>query len=260
MLPVLLTDSVTPALDRAVNYALLWGLEGVVLRTVGGPSDRVPFVNETRMRRLLDENEMPVAAIDPGLFEGPAAGRGAWMNDIASLAEIATFCRRIGCARVITGAFAGEPDVDSASEALRRGGGEAGRRGIRLAVRNDAGSAFQTGAALAELLAATDDEHVGACWSPADALEAGEEDLEGGLAALDGRVEMVIVRDGRLDRGVWRETLPGEGSVDWECQLALLRESGFDGPLCMEVRGEPKAKVGLRAATAMLGLMRQRRS
>ena len=54
MTPIWLTDTVTGDLDRALHYTSLWGLEGVELRTVGGPEDRVPFVNEAKLRRRLE--------------------------------------------------------------------------------------------------------------------------------------------------------------------------------------------------------------
>ena len=69
MLPVWLTESVTPDLCRAVHYTLLWGLEGVVLRTVGRSGNRVPFVNERQLRTRLEEPEGQVVAVDPGLFD-----------------------------------------------------------------------------------------------------------------------------------------------------------------------------------------------
>ena len=83
MLPVWLTDSVTPNLSRAVHYTLLWGLEGVVLRTVWTSDNRVPFVNEQQLRTRLQEADLPVVAIAPGLFEGhlreKAAGVVSWI-------------------------------------------------------------------------------------------------------------------------------------------------------------------------------------
>ena len=63
MLTAWLTDTVTSDLDRALHYTLLWGLEGVELRTVGGAEDRVPFVNEAKLKRRLSEHELPVVAI-----------------------------------------------------------------------------------------------------------------------------------------------------------------------------------------------------
>src|SRR5690606_13981037 len=118
MPPVWLTDTVTPDLDRALHYTLLWGLEGVVLRAVGIHDDREPHVNEAKLQRRLAEHDVPAVAVDPGLFEGPAGDRGAWMNDLALLPDVLAFCRRIGCGTVLVGALSGDEGL--AVEALRR--------------------------------------------------------------------------------------------------------------------------------------------
>lgn len=262
MLPVLLTDTVTPDLGRAVHYALLWGLEGVALRTVGGPGERVPFVNEAQVRARLEAAELPVAAVDPGLFESGPSRRAAWMNDLAAFDETAAFCRRVGCGLVLVGALA-EPgaDTDAAAPVLQQAGDAAARAGLRLAVRNEAGGTCASGAALAALLARIAHAHVGAAWSPADAAEAGH-DPAAGLAALLGAevpVFYVAVRDGVEEGGAWVPRMPGEGAVGWPAQLGALARVGYDGPLGLAVEGARAAKAGLRGATALVGLVRAAR-
>lgn len=252
MLPVWLPDPITSDLDRALHYTLLWGLEGLVLRTVGGRADRVPHVNEPRLNRRLSEHEMPAVAADPGLFEQPAAERGAWMNDLVLLAEALAFCVRVGCPRVLVGALPGENAV--AADVLRRAGERAARRGCVVAVRNEWGGR-PTGQALGTLLAAVDHPAVRACWSPADALEAGEES-EAGFDALAGRVEIVSVRDGRREGGSWQPAPLGEGAVGWQDVLRGLHTHGFDGPLCLDLRDATSPKDGLREATTMIRMVR----
>ncbi|MEP0546858.1 MAG: TIM barrel protein [Rhodothermales bacterium] len=252
MLPVWLPDPITSDLDRALHYTLLWGLEGLVLRTVGKRADRVPHVNEPRLKRRLSEHDLPAVAADPGLFEQPAAERGAWMNDLVLLDEALAFCTRVGCSRVLVGALPGESDV--AADALRRAGERAARRGCILAVRNEPGGR-PTGEALAALLADIDHPAVRACWSPADALEAGEEP-EVGLDALAGQIEIVTVRDGRREGGGWQPATLGEGAVGWPDVLRGLHAHGFDGPLCLDLRDASSPKDGLRAATALIQMAR----
>lgn len=252
MLPVWLPDVITSDLDRALHYTLLWGLEGVVLRTVGGRADRVPHVHEPRLKRRLEEHDLPAVAADPGLFEMAAGERGAWMNDLVLLDEVLAFCTRIGCPRVLVGALPGVDD--GAAEALRKAGERAVRRGCVVAVRNDRGGR-PTGEALGSLLAAVDHPAVRACWSPADALEAGES-AEGGLAALAGRVEIVMVRDGQYGAEGWQPALLGEGAVDWPLVLRVLHTQGFDGPLCLDLGEAASPKDGLREASVMIRLAR----
>jgi sugar phosphate isomerase/epimerase len=258
VLPVWLTDTVTSDLDRALHYTLLWGLEGVVLRTVGGPGDRVPHVNEARLKRRLREHEMPAVAVDPGLFEQPADRRGAWMNDLVLLDETVAFCERIGCRRVIVGGLPEGSAEGRAVEAFRRAGDRAARRGCIVAVRNETGGRA-TGRALAELLEAVGHPAIRACWSPADALEAGES-AEEGVHALGAQVEMVLVRDGSLERGVWQPRPLGEGAVGWPRVWAELAALSFDGPACLDLSALDTAKEGLHEATALIRMLRAAQS
>ena len=264
MLPVWLPDTVTTDLSRAVHYTLLWGLEGLVLRTVGGPDERVPFVNEAPLRRRLEEAELPVVAVDPGLFETGPERRVAWMNDLAAFAETAAFCRRVGCPTVLVGALAEAEaswSVEAAADVLRQAGTEAARYGLRLAVRNEAGTPCASGETLAALLVMTDHPNVRAAWNPAEALRAGHDPTAGldALLALDEAIQTVTVRDGAGEDEAWVEQIPGEGDVNWTDQLARLRTSGFDGPLVLEVHGEPRPKWGLHAASALIQLIRASR-
>ena len=272
MLPVLLTDTVTPDLDRALHYTLLWGLEGVVLRTIGGASDRVPHVNEERLRRRLDEAELPAVAADPGLFEGASSSRAAALNDLAALPETFAFCRRMGAPCIVVGALAGEDDdawdAGAAARVLREAGDAAASVGLTLAVRNAAGTACASGERLAELLAATNHPAVGAAWSPAEAVAAGA-DPAAGLAALvesGAPLGLVYVRDlaaregnAAPESGTWEEVLPGEGVVGWADQLAALVAASYEGPLVLEMRRRPAAQIGLKATAALVALVRAAR-
>ena len=264
MTPAWTTDSVTTDLARAVHYTLLWGLEGVVLQTVGGAGDRVPFVNEAALRARLAEADLPVVAVMPGLFDGASSARAAWLNDLTVLEDTAAFCRRIGCGIVRVGALgAGQTfDVEVAAEAFRQAGDVAARHGLRLAVRNDADTAVATGADLADLLGRVQHDAVGADWRPVDALASGEDPADGVEAIAHSGAEVVTVgaRDGRVEAGVWEETAVGEGDVGWDEQAEALADAGFDGPLVLDALPGPPRTHGLRAATALVQLARRTRT
>ncbi|PSR03226.1 MAG: sugar phosphate isomerase/epimerase [Bacteroidetes bacterium QS_8_68_28] len=270
MLPVWLTDTVTPDMGRAMHYTLLWGLQGVELRTVGSAAERVPHVNQRQVAERLEANDMLPAAISPGLFEAPLSARARWMNDLATFGETVRFAERIGCPRVVVSAFGGEAGKGKRAEgvseevvdALRRAGEQAAPAGLTLAVRNETKGRHATGWSLARLLDAVAEATgrpgaVQAAWDPAAALRAGEDPAEG-LRALGERVTLVRCSDGVTDRqaGTWQDASFGEGEVGWEEQLRLLRGSGFQGPLSLEVNVEPRPKEGLRAATRLIRMTR----
>lgn len=251
-----LTDTVTPDLDRALHYTLLWGLDAVELRTVGGASDRVPHVNEEKLRRRLDEHEVPVAAVVPGLFEGPASARAARLNEVMELDASLRFCARVGCSRVVVSSCAAEDGAaGAAADVLRRAADAGAQHGVTIAVLNEPGMRCETGAALAALLDAAGHPALRAAWSPATAVLAGE-NPQAGLDALAGRVALVRCAN------TTAEGAPaplGEGVVDWRAQLRTLAAQGFAGPLSLELHLEPKPRWGLREATALLERIREAR-
>ncbi len=255
MVPAWMADTVTPDLDRALHYTLLWGLESVVLRTVGARGDRVPHVNETKLKRRLAEHEVAVAAVDPGLFEGAAEARNAWLNDLTLLAEVAAFCTRIGCGCILVGGVPGEDVL--AAEALQRAGDVAARHGLVMAVKNETGGRA-TGRSVADVLDRVAHPSVQAAWHPADALEAGE-DPSDGLDALGDHVALVSVRDGVPEPSGWEPRPLGAGAVGWEIILLRLDEQGYNGPVSLDLRDLAAAKDGLGEASALIRLLRSAR-
>ena len=236
------TDLATQDAARAVRLSLLWGLDGVALRMVGG--GRVPNVAEGPLRRRLEDAELPVVALDPGLFEADASSRAGWLNDIAALEDVAPFARRAGCDLVRVGGFS-DGDLLDRAVALGAAGVRADALGLRLAVRNEVGTGVATGADLASLLAQIADPAVVADWRPADALEGGESPADG-LEAL--------VSAGFVPAAVGVRDL--EGAVGWPDHLAALAAAGFGGPLVLDALPAPPRSAGLAASTALVQVAR----
>lgn len=258
MIPTLLTDSVTSDLERAVHYTLLWGLEGVELRSVGGPLDRVPHVNEQKVRRRLMESELPALAVTPGMFEGDVENRAEWLNELAILEETLQFCQRLDCRYVLVSSFRGHPEQDDltlAADALRRAGDRAAKRQIILCVLNTDEGIASTGLTLTRLLDAVDHKSVRAAWDPCTALAAGENPADG-VDALAPKVSFVRCRNLDQTGNGWEPRTIDRGAVDWSDQLGRLSRAGFDGPVSLSVDTEPKAKTGLQDATALIRIMR----
>jgi sugar phosphate isomerase/epimerase len=261
MVPVWLTDTVTSDLNRALHYTQLWGLHGMELRTVGGPDDRIPFVNEKQIREQMEGTELLLASVVPSMFEGPVSDRAAWMNDLLQFEDTLKLCRRVGCPRITVSPFAAEPGVSLApiAEALQQAGEKAAEYDLLLAVRNGPETACPTGQALADLLSRVDAPNVRAAWNPVGALRAGETPSTG-LTALAGLVTLVRCSDGEVQDGRWVDTPLGEGAVGWTGQLEQLAAHGFQGPISLEVYLEPRPKHGLRSATTLIRMIRDVRA
>ena len=261
MIPVWLTDTVTSDLNRALHYTQLWGLHGMELRTVGGPDDRVPFVNEQQIRGQLEGSELLLGSVVPSMFEGPVSDRAAWMNDLLQFEDTLKMCDRIECPRVTISPFAGEPEqeMEPIVDALRRAGDKAEAHGILIAVRNGPETACPTGAVLADVLAQVDHPYVRAAWNPAGAMRAGEDPIDG-LVALSGLITLVRCSDGRIVDGQWEDTRLGEGAVGWREQFEFLHAHDFQGPISLEVYVEPRPEEGLRCATSLIHMLRDVRA
>ena len=261
MVPVWLTDTVTSDLNRALHYTQLWGLHGMELRTVGGPDDRVPFVNEKQIQGQLAGTDLLLASVVPSMFEGPVSDRAAWMNDLLEFEDALKLCRRVGCPRLTISPFAAEPgaSVKPMAEALQQAGEKAAEHDLLVAVRNGPETACPTGQALADLLARVDAANVRAAWNPVGALRAGE-DPATGLTALAGLVTLVRCSDGRVEGGRWVDTPLGDGAVGWMEHLQKLAAQGFRGPISLENYLEPRPKHGLRSATTLVHMIRDVRA
>jgi len=267
MIPSLLADSITPNIDRAVHYALLWGLEGLELRTVGKANDRVPFVNEAKIRARLDASELPVVAVAPAIFEGSIDDHTAHLNDVAQFQETLQFCRRLACDRVVVAGFRVDdhsPGVSAesmsvAAATLKRIGEQAARAGISICVLNEVGHAVDTGRRLREMLDAVDHPGVQAAWDPVEALKAGE-DPDEGLQHLLGQVGLVRCRNAARGGNGWEPRSIDSGEIRWPGQIETLHASGFEGPISLVVDAEPRPKVGLRDATTLIHWIRRFRS
>lgn len=279
MIPSLLADSVTFDIDRAVHYALLWGLEGLELRAVGGPNDRVPFVNESKIRGRLLEGDLPVVAVHPPTFLGRIDDPAGRLNDLAQFEETLNFCRRLNCPRVVVSSFrldgsdqddqnanpthkaidqqtATDEQWTAAAAALRQAGERAVRAEVTICVLNESGFVAPDGRRLAELLDVVDSGAVVAAWNPADALLAGEEP-SAGLEHLRGRVGIVRCRNGVATGNGWEPRSIDSGEINWPDQIQRLAEVGFDGPLSLDIEVEPKATWGLRDATTIIRWIRR---
>ena len=258
MIPSLLTDTITTDLDRALHYVLLWGLEGVELRSVGRPTDRVPFVNESKHRKRLLEAELPAVAVVPGIFEGEVGDRPAWMNELTALEETLQFCRRIDCPRVVVSSFArsdpeGAESFDAAAAALGMAGRLGKKYGVEICVLNERGMHASTGAELSRMIGLA--ENVSAAWSPAEAVIAGENATDA-LEGLSGRIALVRCRNGEASGNGWEPRSIDRGEIDWLEQIRRLEKMGFVGPISLEVTAEPRAKQGLQDATTIIEYIR----
>ncbi|HRK74987.1 MAG TPA: TIM barrel protein, partial [Rhodothermales bacterium] len=236
------------------------GLEGVMLRTV--EQGRVPHLNLPRLRHHLDEAEMPVMAVSPGLFESSVFDTQQWMNDLFLLDEVLTFTKKMNCPLIEVSAFSSPETPQERSTAfkkavqvLQKAGDRAAKAQTTLAVLNEEGSISATSTQLAELLSQVNHPNVRAAWSPYTAMRLGE-DIKTATQRIAGMTESVRLRDGIIQPSGWKEKVLGTGDLNLPEILSVLHKTGFRGLFVQEVFTEPKGPTGLHSATALIHLIR----
>lgn len=239
-----ITDTITPDLRRALRFTLLWGLDAVVIRSVG--SARVPDLNESQLRIRLQSEDVRIAAVDPGLFEISANEPAVWRDDIQQLSQVTAFCRRFDCPMVLTGGLPSSGYIQSA-DIFKRTADQLDD--VCLAVRS---SDRESDEDLGRMLKAVDDIRITACWDPANTVVSYASPIDS-LGVLRDRLGAVIVRD--VDASGNRADF-GEGVVPWSEILRQLVMSGYDGLLIMDLSGAAP-RGALRSATSLLYMLRE---
>lgn len=110
--------------------------------------------------------------------------------------------------------------------------------GVTLLVENIPNE-LSTPARLLEFLTAGHFDDLGVCFDVGHAHLAGG--VEAAFEMLKSRIQSTHVHDngGDRDSHLW----PGEGSVDWNQAMALLRSAPQAPPLLMEIEGEGKTGI-----------------
>lgn len=159
----------------------------------------------------------------------------AWI-DAAAAAATRTL-RIVAAGPALRGREPAEAQLRRTVEPLRIAAREAARCDVELALENHGDL---TAAQIEELLAALDGQPVGVCFDTANALRVGDDVVEA-ATLLGPRVRMVHLKDvepvtADTDAVAGpRSVRYGSGVVPLEDVLGILRGSGFDGLVCVEV-------------------------
>ncbi|PIQ60097.1 MAG: hypothetical protein COV99_12325 [Bacteroidetes bacterium CG12_big_fil_rev_8_21_14_0_65_60_17] len=224
----------TSDLGRIVHYAGLWGVDGVELRTLGRHRQRVPDVNVAAVRRRVDDGDVDIAVVDPGLFAARALERAVWMNDLQQLPDVVRFCTQVSAGAILLEGLdgSGPSALEAFGEALQLTGTVPG---LRLLVADSAGDQKAD-----ELILGIGSENL---------LRAVTTSLTAPVA--HGNMSQV-----GMIRGVGEfEALPDEASLCaiWTEFLTEKVADGFSGDIVFEFTSRAESgKVGLRVSTALI--------
>lgn len=265
----IVTDEISADPETAFEIGGEWGITAFELR--GIDSNRVPFLSafqKERLRELLDELDIQIVALSPGLFKMPyRTGRrddfpvrvidyGMWQQWRDSRDEVRfhleellprtiEYAQELGVDLIVSfsfhrgGAPSGAELPEEVLAALHQAATQVGDAGMKLALEVEDEFWADTGANTARILSLVDHPALVVNWDPGNAYPAGDRPYPDGYAAVRQAVHHVHFKDVR--RGAdGSHHYAVDGDIDWDGQLQALREDGYDGYISVETHMRPK--------------------
>jgi sugar phosphate isomerase/epimerase len=231
-------------LARVAQAASDYGFDAVELRTFGSGSTQFAcdpaLTSPEKTRQIFTDAGVAVACLATSIafdapIRPPVIGRvkdtelsirqAKWAIDLAAALEC-PLVRIFGFE--IRGGEKRSAAIARISQRLFLAADAARNTGVQLVLEN--GGSFPRAADLLELIRAVNSNLLGAAYSNAVAIDAGEDPLDG-IAALGDRLWSVKFRD--RDRHRFLCSI-GDGAFDCPRTVRALAESGFRGPVVVE--------------------------
>ncbi len=243
------------SLDDALEVARSLGLQGMQLWNVGGPYD--PSALDADARKQLREN---FAAY--GLEISALCAHNDYCNPEGLPDRIAHFkaCMKLAADLGAVGVTteSGKPTDDTGEDVawqilvvvFREVCAVGEQLGVKACIEAGPTKLVRTIADIERLVEEVNSPAMAVNLDPANLVMAGEDPVEA-VRRLGDRIAHTHAKDGILRPDGSRQEVPlGDGQVPWPEYLAALKETGFDGYLCIEreVGDDPRRDIELAAA------------
>ena len=211
------------SLERVIEAAREYGYEGVELRLVDGEliDAGMPHAERDRVRKAFAASNLPIVAVDTSIQIATDEPVGA-IGRLKAFIELAHEWQS-----PIVRVFGGEGDASRARQVLGEAAGAAEKLGVTLALETH--DHFSSSTRVAEVLDGLPPA-AAALWDVAHPYRIGQ-NCEAVLAALDGRIAHVHVKDARRDGS---PALLGEGDVPVKSCVEGLLKAGYAGWFSVE--------------------------
>jgi sugar phosphate isomerase/epimerase len=250
-----ITDEFSPDLETAVRSMSEIGMQGAELRMLFGKNiadlDDEEVGRAIAMVRARGLEIVSIASpllkcvlpgapdVDPRFQQDMFAAKHKFEDQPRLTARVFEIAHRTGAKIIRVFSFWRTQDPAAVFErivsTLRDLADQAAPRGLVIGIENEHACNIGTGTETARLLAALDHPHLKVVWDPANALVAGENPYPEGYGKIPaGRIVHVHAKDCNVHdhKADW---LPlGEGSVDWNGQIAALVRDGYHGWVSLE--------------------------
>lgn len=221
-------------LPAALQHIAWAGYRYVELAAVAGMCEHVRIdmspAERAGVRELLAEHQLTATAI-----EAATTDRVRLEAVFGLAAELGVPIVNIGSG----GATGDEASTVAAIDNIGRLARLAGQHGVKLAVKPHVGQAIYNGATALRLIDEVRDAALGLNFDPSHLYRADEQPQEVARrwagAVITSHIRDCASRETRV--GPPPTQIPGRGSVDLRATLAALGETGYSGPLNLEVIG-----------------------
>lgn len=248
----IITDEISPRLDRALRVCEDLDVSTVELRVVDGTNivshDDASIKS---IKKRLDAGGFEVCSVASPFLKVHLGGDGAPEGDTHAAApatreEQWDVLRRsfeiahlLGAPMVRAFSFWRLPDPTDAREELLETLTEAARRageaGLKLVLENEHECNLGTGEEAAWALERIPSEDFGLIWDPGNEAKLGSTPFPDGYARVRDRIAHVHLKD--VDReGRWTRIC--KGTIAYAAQLRALADDGYDGVLSLETHYE----------------------
>jgi len=278
-------DEVSSDPETALEVIASWGVKFVEIRGIG--DQRFPEVADywhVRLRQLVQEFGVSVAAISPGLFRTVPPGhtrppmsftRGGDMSRVRQQLEAERLrdhhvekllpasieaAQRLGARTIICFTFSrldhteGDLVGEEVIQVMRHAAERVAAAGLTLNIE-----VAEATRRSVDVVRRVNHPALGINWDPANAFNGGEDCVfPGGFELARPFIRHVHFKDVRRDpdTGARPWTLEG-GVIDWQPMLAGLKHDGFDGFISVETHVRPKVQSTLRTLERLRALIRE---
>lgn len=267
------TDEVSSDIETALEVIKSWGVDAIELRSIGG--ERVSELSEywqLRLPQLLQEFDLQVAAISPGLFQGQFP-RAAWpihysrrvdMNRVqaqqqaerqldrdlnARLPLAIEAAQRLGTRTIVVFSFGrvdhqlAPPAPDEMIQVFRHAADKAQAAGLQLVIE-----VAEPCSRPGDIVRRVNHPALGINWDPGTAYHGGEDVCyPDGFEQVRPYIRHIHFKDAMTDPETGERCWALDGAIDWPGAIADLRRDGYDGYFSIETHFRPK--VGATRAT-----------
>lgn len=264
----IVTDEISADPQTSIELGLAWGIRAFELRGFG--VERVPLFTPFQKRRideLLDEFDIRIPAISPGLFKCPYPLSSREHFPLSSIDQklyeqwrqpldlvkyhleellplSIEYAQHIGSGKIV--AFSFERGTVSESKApdeilaaIQQAAVQCASAGLELVIEVEAGFWADTGANTAAMMDAIAHPALGVNWDPGNAIVAGDIPFPTGYNAVRSYVKHVHFKDVAFAPDGSHNYVV-EGNIDWSGQIAALAGDGYNGTISVETHMEPK--------------------